>query len=72
MQNNHEFVEIRISALIGRSQDRALALNKAYRVIVQEQSFVQGRDATVTPVETVHRSVAIDTPTGVREVVSGP
>ena len=72
MQNNHEFVEIRISALIGRSQDRALALNKAYRVIVQEQSFVQGRDATVTPVETVHRSVAIDTPTGVQTPISGP
>ena len=61
-----------MTVLLNPSRDRALALNKAYRVIVQEQSFVQGRDATVTPVETVHRSVAIDTPTGVREVVSGP
>ena len=61
-----------MTVLLNPSRDRALALNKAYRVIVQEQSFVQGRDATVTPVETVHRSVAIDTSTGVREVVSGP
>ena len=61
-----------MTVLLNPSRDRALALNKAYRVIVQEQSFVQGRDATVTPVETVHRSVAIDTPTGVQTPISGP
>lgn len=31
------------------SRERALQLNKAYRVIVKEQDFIFGRDATVTP-----------------------
>ena len=35
--------------IIAPSVERALRLNKAYRVIVAEQSFVFGRDATVTP-----------------------
>ena len=40
--------------LIAPSPARALRLNKAYRVIVQEQSFVYGRDATVRPPKNVH------------------
>ncbi len=38
-----------VYTLITPSRERALLLNKAYRVIVKEQSFLHGRDATVTP-----------------------
>ncbi|MGE3846484.1 MAG: dockerin type I domain-containing protein, partial [Gammaproteobacteria bacterium] len=31
------------------SRDRALALNKAYKVIVEDQDFIFGRDATASP-----------------------
>ncbi|WP_068087172.1 hypothetical protein [Polycladidibacter stylochi] len=40
--------------LITPTVERALQLNKAYRVIVQEQSFIYGRDATVKPPHNVH------------------
>ena len=35
--------------LIVPSKERALELNKAYRVVVEDQDFIFGRDATVTP-----------------------
>ena len=40
--------------LITPTRERALKLNKAYRVLVSEQSFLFGRDATVTPPRNVH------------------
>lgn len=43
--------------LIAPSRERALSLNKAYREIVKEQSFVFGRDATVSPPKNVHRAI---------------
>ena len=43
--------------LIAPSRERALRLNKAYRVLVEEQSFVFGRDATVTPPVNVHAEI---------------
>ena len=43
--------------LIAPSADRALELDKAYRLIVEAQSFAFGRDATVTPPENVHRRI---------------
>ena len=51
--------------LLYASKERALLLNKAYRVIVQEQSFVEGRDATLLPLDTVHREVMQDEETGI-------
>ncbi len=39
--------------LITPSRERALHLNKAYRVIVSEQDYIYGRDATVTPPQNV-------------------
>ena len=47
--------------LITPSPERALRLNKAYRVIVEEQSFIHGRDATVTPPENVFEAIDPDT-----------
>ncbi|MEA2028486.1 MAG: hypothetical protein U9N49_05875 [Campylobacterota bacterium] len=54
-----------ISHLLYPSTPRALELNKAYRVIVDEQSFIYGRDAHVKPIENVHKEVEEGESTGV-------
>jgi len=43
--------------LIAPSVERALVLNKAYKTIVEDQDFIFGRDATVTPPENVYQRV---------------
>jgi hypothetical protein len=43
--------------LITPSKERALNLNKAYRLIVQEQSFHHGRDATLSQAKNVYETV---------------
>ena len=43
--------------LIAPSRERAIELNKAYRVIVRDQDYIYGRDATVTPPENVLRFI---------------
>lgn len=43
--------------LIAPSTRRALDLNKAYYRIVQEQSFLFGRDAVLTPANNVYREI---------------
>jgi len=54
-----------ISHLILPTPERALRLDKAYRIIVGEQSFIYGRDAHVAPALNVHKEVVIDQPTGI-------
>jgi len=58
-----------ISRLILPSAERALLLDKAYRVIVKEQSYIYGRDAHVTPALNVYREVEPDQPTGITAVI---
>lgn len=61
-----------ISVLLYASPERAMQLNKAYRVIVQEQSFIEGRDAMIeTAGFNVHPWVDQNTPTGVEEPLLG-
>ena len=43
--------------LILPSRERALALDKAYLLIVREQSYIHGRDAVLTPAQNVHRQL---------------
>jgi hypothetical protein len=43
--------------LITPSRERALLLNKAYMVLVREQTFAFGRDAVITPPANVHRVI---------------
>ncbi|HEY3698156.1 MAG TPA: hypothetical protein VGK97_02420, partial [Spongiibacteraceae bacterium] len=43
--------------LITPSRERALQLNKAYRVIVADQTYLYGRDATVTPPKNVYMRI---------------
>ncbi|MDF2183111.1 hypothetical protein [Neptuniibacter sp. CAU 1671] len=47
--------------LIMPSIPRALELNKAYKVIVHEQDFMYGRDATVLPPNNVFDKIDMDT-----------
>lgn len=61
-----------ITYLLFPSRERAIALNKGYRVIVQEQSYIYGRDAAVKPATNVHSSVSADQPTGIATSVAGP
>lgn len=46
-----------IYALITPSKERALALNKAYKLIVEEQSFIFGRDTVLQPATNVLKTV---------------
>ncbi len=57
-----------ISHLIVPSATRAITLNKAYRVIVKEQSFIYGRDAHIAPTANVYKEVIIDQKTGLKAV----
>ena len=47
--------------LIAPSPERARELNKAYRVIVEDQDYIYGRDATVTPPQNVYRHIDNET-----------
>lgn len=46
-----------ISYLILPSVKRALLLNKAYKVIVDEQSYIYGRDTHIKPTKNVHKKI---------------
>lgn len=46
-----------ISDLLFPSFARAMQLNKAYKLIVEEQSFIEGRDATIKPSHNIHKTV---------------
>jgi hypothetical protein len=51
-----------VAELVTPSRARALALDKAYRAVVREQSFTRGRDAMLAPAANVHRRVDPDAP----------
>jgi hypothetical protein len=57
-----------ISYLLYPTIKRAIELNKAYRVIVKEESYIYGRDAHIKPVKNVHKTVTQDMPTGLKRV----
>ncbi|WP_224245104.1 hypothetical protein [Hyalangium gracile] len=64
-----------ISTLLLPSPARALQLDKAYRLIVREQSYVRGRDAILEPAAQVHREIPPGEPaleTGVGDPLPGP
>jgi hypothetical protein len=60
-----------IATLLLPSSARALALDRAYRAVVLEQSFSRGRDATLAPSAHVQRRVAVQSKTGVSQPVRG-
>ena len=46
-----------IAWLVAPSEERALQLNRAYMLLVRDQTFTAGRDAVVAPVANVHRKI---------------
>lgn len=58
-----------ISHLLYPSTKRALKLNKAYKVIVEEQSFIYGRDAHVEPLTNVQREINTSKTTGITKAL---
>jgi hypothetical protein len=58
-----------ISYLLTPSVQRAVELNKAYKIIVEEQSYIYGRDAHVTPVVNVHKELPINEVTGIESPI---
>lgn len=46
-----------ISTLIFPSKKRALQLDKGYKVLVEEQSYIYGRDANVRPMKHVYKEI---------------
>jgi hypothetical protein len=61
-----------VSYLLFPSVERALTLDKAYKVIVDEQSFKHGRDGHVAPVANAHQQVQSRQPTGIDVIEAGP
>lgn len=50
-----------VYTLITPSTERALALNKAYMTIVQDQDYIHGRDANIAPVTNVYQTIDPET-----------
>jgi hypothetical protein len=60
-----------VSTLLLPSPERALELDRAYKAIVDEQSFVKGRDAVLAPAEHVYAQPPIGQRTGVEVAIGG-
>ena len=58
-----------ISLLLFPSKQRALALDKGYRVMVEEQSFIYGRDANVNSMENVFKEIEEGQSTLIRDAI---
>ncbi|WP_072680178.1 hypothetical protein [Arcobacter sp. LA11] len=58
-----------ISYLILPTSKRALELNKAYKIIVEEQSFIYGRDPHIKPTNNVHKIIKPGQMTHLQKIV---
>ena len=61
-----------ISLLLFPSKARALSLNKAYRIIVEEQSYIYGREPHIRAMKNVYKRVKEGELTGVKEPIVRP
>ena len=59
----------RILSLLWPTAENAILMNKAYRIIVQEQSYTRGRDAVVSPLADIHQQVEKGEKTGIQTSV---
>jgi len=59
-----------ISILVYPSKQRAMMLNKAYKFIVDEQSYIKGRDTVLNPSKNVHKETEVDELTKVKKAVN--
>lgn len=58
-----------ISYLILPSKERALELNKAYKIIVDEQSYIYGKDIHIKPTNNVHKELEKGTMTNLQKIL---
>jgi len=59
-----------ISYLLMPSPQRALKLDKAYKIIVDEQSFDKGREAVIEPMTKVYQEVEVEQETGISQYLT--
>ena len=59
-----------ISVLLMPTSERAIALNKAYKVIVDEQSYRLGREPVLNARDKVLKEVELEGDTGITEILS--
>ena len=59
-----------ISILLYPSFERAMELNKGYKLVVEEQSFIYGREGNITPFKNVHKTVKADQMTSLKNIIS--
>lgn len=58
-----------ISLLLFPSKKRALNLNKGYKVMVEEQSYIDGRDANIKPMKNIFKKVDKGAKTSINRVI---
>lgn len=61
-----------VSTLLLPSAERAKALNKAYWLLVREQSFRAGRSGLLAPTDHVHAEIRQDESTGIETPLAAP
>jgi len=61
-----------ISLLLFPSKERALSLNKGYKVLVEEQSYIYGRDTHIEPMKNVYKEIKERQFTGVEKPIVKP
>lgn len=59
-----------VTLALNPSPERALDLNKAYRTIVEDQDFVEGRDVNIGPFELVSSGLTKDLSTGIEQAAN--
>ena len=71
-EKNESFEKLHhdISHLLYPSYERAMMLNKGYKVLVGEQSYIYGREGNVRPVKNVKKSFKKSELTGIEEVIN--
>jgi len=58
-----------ISLLLEPSRSRILALNKAYKVLVEEQSYIYGKEVSIEMIDTVHKKIKEGQFTGIKRSI---
>ncbi len=61
-----------VTVLLFPSKSRALNLNKGYKVMVEEQSYIYGRDANVKAMENVYKEITQGLKTGIEKPIVRP
>jgi len=61
-----------VTELLFPSKARALDLNKGYKVMVEEQSYIYGRDANIKAMENVYTEIKEGLTTGIKKPIVRP